>query len=189
MRRTVLLAVLLLTGCGTAAETEQIPPARAAEPQHAELDWRESHPSTGERLHFAVDELTVRRGRLVGGDRRHERDAHLVRARGQPGRLSFGLMLFATGELEELEKANREGRMPAPSRLADTMKPEPPDVLAPGATWRATLSGRGSLADGSWVRVAFGPLRAVGEPPPGMRARASTGSPTAPTSSSAAGLW
>ena len=60
MRRTVLLAVLLLTGCGAAAETEPIPPARAAEPQHAELGWRESYPSTGERLHFAVDELDVR---------------------------------------------------------------------------------------------------------------------------------
>ena len=76
-------------------------------------------------------------------------------------------MLFATGELEELEKANREGRMPA-VRLADEMKPAPPDLLAPGATWRATLSGRGSLADGSWVRVAFGPFRAVGDPPPGI---------------------
>ena len=31
--RTVLLAVLLLTGCG-AAETTPVPPARAAEPQH-----------------------------------------------------------------------------------------------------------------------------------------------------------
>ena len=60
MRRTVLLAVLLLTGCGDRRPNRQIPPARAAEPQHAELDWRESHPSTGERIHFAVDELTVR---------------------------------------------------------------------------------------------------------------------------------
>ena len=167
MRRTVLLAVLLLTGCGTAAETEQIPPARAAEPQHAELDWRESHPATGEeQIHFVVDELTVRReGWSVGiavTNATHTSFELGVNA------LAFGLMLFATGDLEELEKANRERRMPAP-RLADTMRPEPPDVLEPGVTWRATLSGRGSLANGSWVRVAFGPLRAVGEPPPDMR--------------------
>jgi hypothetical protein len=49
------------------------------------------------------------------------------------------------------------------------MKPPPPDVLAPGAIWRTTLVAPGSLADGSYVRVAFGPLRAVGDPPKGMR--------------------
>ena len=77
-------------------------------------------------------------------------------------------MLFATGGLAELEAANRTGRLP-PVRLAATMKPPPPDVLAPGATWRTTLSGPGSLADGSYVRVSFGPLRAIGKPPQGMQ--------------------
>jgi hypothetical protein len=167
MRQTVLLAVLLLTGCGTAVEPEQIPPARAAEPQHAELDWLESHPSTGERLHFAVNELTVRSegwsvGIAVTNATRNSFELGVNRAE-----LSFGLMLFATGDLEELEKANREGRMPA-VRLAATMEPAPPDMLAPGATWRATLSSHGSLADGSYVRVAFGPFRTVGDPPQGI---------------------
>ena len=167
MRRTVLLAVLLLTGCG-AAETEPVPPARAAEPQQVELDWVEIYPPTGERIRFAVDELDVRAegwsvGIAVTNATRNSFELGVNRAQ-----LSFGLMLFATGELDELEDANRAGRLP-PVRLATTMEPPPPDVLAPGTTWHATLSGPGSLADGSYVRVAFGPLRAVGEPPQGMQ--------------------
>ena len=42
-------------------------------------------------------------------------------------------------------------------------------MLAPNQTWRATISAPGSLADGTYVRVSFGPLRAKGEPPEGMR--------------------
>ena len=166
MRRTALLAVLLLAGCG-AAETAPVAPARPAEPQHLRLGWRESYPSSGQRLRFAVDELTVRAdgwsARIaVTNSTRIPFALGLNRAE-----LSFGLMLFSTGDLAELEQANREGRLPAP-RLAAAMEPEPPDVLAPGATWRATLSAPGSLADGSWVRVSFGPFRAVGDPPEGM---------------------
>ena len=167
MRRTVLLAVLLLTGCA-ASETEPVLPARAAEPQHVELGWRESYPSRGERIRFAVDGLDVR----AGGWSVEIRVTNATRSSFELGvnrtQLSFGLMLFATGELDELEEANRDGRLP-PVRLAATMKPPPPDVLAPGATWHATLSAPGSLADGSYVRVAFGPLRAVGKPPQDMQ--------------------
>ena len=119
MRRTVLLAVLLLTGCGAAPKTEPIPPARAAEPQHVELGWRESYPSTGERLRFAVDALDVRPEGWSVEIARHERDAARTFELGvNQAQLSFGLMLFATGDLAELEEANREGRLP-PVRLAD----------------------------------------------------------------------
>lgn len=162
MRRTVLLAVALLSGCGAAAETEQVPPARAAEPQRVELGWRESYPSKGERIRFAVDSLAV----SAEGWSVEIRVTNATRSSFTLGadraRLSFGLMLFATGELEELEEANRNGRLPA-VRLAATMVPQPPDVLAPGATWRATLSAPGSLAEGSFLRVVFGPLTVVGK--------------------------
>ena len=164
----MLLAVLLLAGCGTAVEAEPVRPARAAEPQHVELGWRESYPSTGERIRFVVDGLTVRADSwsvevAVSNDTRIPFELGANRAQ-----LSFGLMLFATGELAELEEANRLGRLP-PARLAATMEPSPPDVLAPGETWRATLTGPGSLADGSYLRVAFGPLHAVGDPPKGIQ--------------------
>jgi len=162
----MLLAVLLLSGCG-AAETEPVPPARAAEPQQVELDWLESYPSTGERFRFAVDVLDVRASDWSVEIRVTNATHSSFELGVNRAQLSFGLMLFATGELDELEQANRDGRLP-PVRLAAAMKPPPPDVLAPGATWHTTLSGPGSLADGSYVRVAFGPLRAVGEPPPGI---------------------
>ena len=167
MRRTVLLAVVLLTGCGPAAETEPVAPVRAAEPQHLRLGWRESYPSKGERLRFVVESLTVRADRWSAeiGITNSTRSSFELGA--DRAGLSFGLMLFATGELEELERRNREGRLPT-VRLAATIEPPPPDRLAPGATWRATLSAPGSLADGSWVRVTFGPLRAVGDPPEGL---------------------
>lgn len=169
MRRTVLLAVLFLTGCGAAAETEQVRPARPAEPQHLRLGWRESYPSTGEGLRFAVDDLTVRAdGWSVGIAVTNATRSTFELGVNRP-QLSFGLMLFQTGELEELEQANREGRLPS-VRLATSVEPAPPDLLAPGVTWRATLSGPGALADGSWVRVSFGPFRVVGEPPKGMHA-------------------
>jgi hypothetical protein len=168
MRRTALLAVLLLTGCAEAAETKPVQPAHAAEPQHVRLGWLESYPSTGERLRFAVDELDVRANGwsveiAVTNATRRSFELGVNRAQ-----LAFGLMLFATGDLAEVEQANREGRLP-PVRLAAIMKPPPPDDLAPGASWRATLSAPGSLADGSYVRVAFGPLRVVGDPPQGMQ--------------------
>ena len=62
MRRTRFLLgsvlVLALAGCGAAAE-EPLSPARAAEPQAAELDWRERYPATGRGLNFGVDRLEV----------------------------------------------------------------------------------------------------------------------------------
>ena len=78
-------------------------------------------------------------------------------------------MLFANDDLDEFKTAADNGRLPAP-RLATRFDPLPPDVLAPKQTWRATISAPGSLADGAYVRVSFGPLRAKGDPPEGMRA-------------------
>lgn len=166
MRRTVLLAVLVLAGCG-GAEPQPVAPARAAEPQRATLGWRESYPASGERLLFAVDELDVREDGWSVTVAVTNRTNAAFGLGDSAAELDFGLMLFATGDLSELEDTARSGGLP-PVRRATSAEPAPPDALAPGATWRTTLSARGSLADGSYLRVVFGPLTAAGEPPKGM---------------------
>jgi hypothetical protein len=162
----LLVAVLLLAGCGEAAPAP-VESVRAAEPQRAELDWRESYPSSGQRLVFVVHTLEITKAGWSA-------DIAVTNSTGIPFELgaipepfAFGLMLFATDDLGELEAASKNGRLPVP-RLAARFDPAPPDLLAPTQTWRSTISAPGSLVDGAYVRVSFGPLRAKGEPPKGM---------------------
>ena len=77
---------------------------------------------------------------------------------------SFGIMLFATGELDEVERRSRDGDLPG-LRTAQEFDPTLPARLGPGSSWRGTSRRRGSLAAGRYVRVVFGPLIAVGDPP------------------------
>ena len=165
MRRApTLLAALLLAGCGP-GDTAPVEAARPAEAQRVELDWRERYPPTGAGLRFSVDELVVR-------DEGWSAEVGVTNTTGisfelDPSRHQFGLMLFASGDLGELEAASRNGSLPAP-RLAESMRPGPPKVLGPGESWRGTISAPGALADGSFVRVVFGPFTALGDPPEGM---------------------
>jgi predicted small lipoprotein YifL len=164
----LLVAALLLAGCGDGGKLEPVDDSRAAEPQRADLDWRESYPSSGQRLIFAVDSLEI----TAKG---WSADIAVTNSTAIPFDLgavaapsAFGLMLFANNNLDELEKAAKNGRLPPP-RTATRFDPAPPDVLAPKQTWRATISAPGSLADSAYVRVSFGPLVAKGDPPEGMR--------------------
>ena len=167
MRRTaILLAALFVAGCG-GAEPEPLGTSRPAEPQQVALAWRESYPPTGERLVFAVSKLTVTKEGWSA-------DVAITNKTGIPfdtgsdiAASFYGLMLFATDDLDELDAAARANRLPA-VRQARTIEPALPKQLRPNETWRARLSAPGSLADGSWVRVSFGPLRAQGDPPPDM---------------------
>jgi hypothetical protein len=168
MRRTALLALaLVLAGCGGAA-TEQQPRRDAVEagPQSVQLGWREPYPPrASERLVFEVDSLEV----TAGG---WEAVVAVTNSTSVPFRTSprgYGLMLFATGDLAELEDANRAGQLPPP-RPAAAIEPLPPAVLSPQATWRGRLSASGSLPAGSYVRVVFGSFAAEGEPPEDMEA-------------------
>ena len=147
-----------------AAET-----SRAASPQAAELGWRETYGPPGEQLVFSVDSLAV----VENGWRVRlgvENGTSIPYELGDPRATldrSFGLMLFSTGDLEELQARNTEGTLPA-VRPADEYDPALPLVLEPGDSWAGTISAGGSLVASSWVRVVFGALVAVGTPPEGL---------------------
>ena len=167
MRWTVLTAVVLLTGCGTVArEPAQL--REPAEPQQAVLNWRESYGDGAKRLRFEVETLEVREdgwSTLVAVENATDIPFELGK---RPLTFRFGLMLFADGLQATLDEANRAGALP-PLREAVTIEPPPPDVLEPGARWEATLAAPGRLANGSYARVVFGTLVAVGEPPGEMQ--------------------
>lgn len=145
----------------TAAETSE-----AASPQTATLGWRETHGSPAEQLVFSVDSLEVTRS----GWRARlslENDTSVSYEVGDPRSTadrSFGLMLFSSGDLAELERENAGGTLP-PVRPAARYEPMLPAILEPGASWTGTISAPGALVAGSWVRVVFGALVSVGEPP------------------------
>jgi hypothetical protein len=165
MRRAPLLAAaLLVAGCGTAAESGTVSLAGPAEPQRFELGWREAYPAARERLVFQVASLAVTANGWSADIAVTNSTKIPFELRDRGSLLDYGLMLFATGDLDELEERARNGVLPA-LRRARRIEPAPPLVLPPGATWRARLSAPGALADGSWARVSFGPLRARGEPP------------------------
>ena len=85
-------------------------------------------------------------------------------------RRQFGLMLFATGDLDELERLNGDQALP-PVRKAERFSPAFPTFLAAGETWSGRMSAAGSLPAGSFARVVFGPFTAVADPPKGMEER------------------
>jgi hypothetical protein len=167
MRRTLfLLAVALVAGCGT-AEAERFVPREAAEPRSTDLSWREVYPAGPERLVFLVRTLVIRPGGWsveIGVRNETGIPFELERRPGEPG---YGLMLFETADLGELENASRNGTLPA-VRAATTFTVPPPARLRPRETWATTMSAPGPLPDGTHLRVTFGPFRALGEPPEEM---------------------
>lgn len=167
LRLCLLCSILLVSGCGVERETEPVPAARAAEPQTAELGWRETYPPAGPQLRFHVDRLEVRADGWSAHVAVENATPVTFELGARPLELQFGLMLFASDSLEELEEASRKGSLPS-LRRATSIDPPPPDALRPGQTWRTTLSAPGSLADGSFVRFSFGTLVARGKPPPEM---------------------
>jgi hypothetical protein len=141
----------------------------AAGRQRASLGWRETYGANGQELVFSVHSLEVGPGgwsaRLTV-----QNNTSVSYAVGDPRATldrSFGLRLFSSGELSDLQERNESGTLPA-VRLASSYRPSLPAVLEPGASWTGTISAPGSLAAGTWVRVVFGAFVSVEDPPDGL---------------------
>jgi hypothetical protein len=143
----------------------EIATSTAAGPQAVALDWREPYGTPGERLVFTVSRLEVTEtgwSATIGIENDSSVGWELAPGATPDG--SFGLQLFETGEVEELEDRNQSESLPA-IRAATDYVPELPGVLEPGSSWEGEISARGALVAGSWARVVFGTLIAVGKPP------------------------
>ena len=162
----LLAAVLVLAaGCSDALPPDL--PTEAAPPQAAELGWREQLPESGQAVVFRVYRFAVT-------ERGWEADVEVENTTDIAWQLpvdavptSFGVMLFRTDDLEEVEQRSKDGDLPG-LREADTYTPALPAKLAAGAKWRGTIAARGSLAASLYLRVVFGPFVADGDPPDGM---------------------
>jgi hypothetical protein len=145
-----------------------VSPSVAASPQSAALDWRESYGNPGEQIVFTVTSIRVTRNgwdARVGIENRSSVGWELEPGATPEG--SFGLQLFETGDAKELEQRNESGTLPA-VRAATRFDPELLPILEPNASWSGRMSAPGALVAGSWARVVFGTLIAVGKPPEGL---------------------
>ena len=174
MRRPLLAGLLAAAvaaaaaGCGSTDVA--VPAAVKAPPQTAQLSWNEPYPADKPALVFGVSAFTVTRTgwRAEISVRNRSTVAWEIGGPdGAPAR-AFGVLLFPTGALEDLERRNREGNLPA-IRAAQSFRPALPAVLKPGATWAGTVAAPGALAGGLWVRLSFGAFRSVGTPPEGAQ--------------------
>ena len=165
----VLLAVgvALSTGCGTSSH--EPPPARPAAPQSAELGWNERTPETGPALVFRVNRLTVTENGWNAAVEIENRTGITWELGTDPLAVtqSFGVMLFETGELDEVERRSSAGALPGLRSVRKFDRPVPPR-LPPGRRWRTTISADGTLAAARYLRIVFGPLTADGDPPDGL---------------------
>jgi hypothetical protein len=161
------------SAAGRLRSSEAAPDASvAAGPQRADLDWRETFGSADERLVFTVDWLEVtRRGwRARIGIENDSSVAYEVNDPRVTLDRAFGLMLFSTGDPDELERLNERGELPEP-RPATGFAPALPPLLEPRASWEGTMSASGALVAGSWARVVFGTFVAAGKPPDALPER------------------
>ena len=166
---TVTVAVAVsVAGCGPGGTEVTVPATVRAPPQTAQLGWEEPYPAEKPALVFGVSSFTVTRDGWAA-DLSIENRSEVAWKVGDPrftDARAFGVLLFPNDDLDELERRNRSGELPA-IRPATSFNPALPFVLRPGETWKGTIAAPGALAGGLWVRVSFGPLSCVGKPPEG----------------------
>jgi hypothetical protein len=134
----------------------------AAGPQRATLGWREVAGEAGEQLVFSVESLEI----LAQGwkaklsvENQSTTSYKVASTLEQP----FGLMVFSSGDYDELTEQNESGTLPT-VRPATSYVPRLPAVLEPGDSWVGTISAPGALVANGWVRVVFGALISVVQP-------------------------
>jgi hypothetical protein len=154
---------LAASGCGAEPEARRLEPSQPAQPGEWRVGWNETYGEGNAALRFRVEAFRVTRQGWA---------ADVVVANETPTAwrvdpLGFGVLLFADDDLAQLERDSRDGALPPPRR-ARTFAPSPPEELAAGGRWRATISAPGKLPAGAWVRVLFGTFTAVGKPPRGL---------------------
>jgi hypothetical protein len=163
----VLAAASLLAGCGS-GETPPLPPGPAP-PQQAELHWVERYPAQGPALVFSADHFAVTGSgwrAQIGVENRTSVSWRLL----EMPTTGFGLMLFPTDQVSEVESRSSGGDLPG-LRAAQTFDPPLPPSLPPGGSWHGTIAAPGPLAVGLYARIVFGRLVAIGDTPDGMPAQ------------------
>jgi hypothetical protein len=161
--KALLLAAipLVVAACGSSATTPRDTPV-AAPPQSATLDW--SEPVEGTRLTFGASRFEVtERGWEARISVDNGTTANLVVG----DRPLFGVMLFTSASLDELEQRNAAGELPS-VRNAVTFTPPLPRMVKSGARWSGVISAPGALAAGRFVRIVFGPFTPTGATPAGL---------------------
>jgi hypothetical protein len=170
--RPLLLLVLvafLATACAEESP-EPTPPAKAAPPQFKELGWIERFEQGGATFVFRVRSLEV----LPDGWRAEisvtngTNVRYSVAAPDASAQRVFGVMLFRSGDLSEVEERSASGELLPGIRRAQTFRPALPLVLEPDETWSGTIGAPGALAVGRWLRVVFGTFVPIGESPEGF---------------------
>jgi hypothetical protein len=147
------LVALLVAGCGPPGP-ELAPPAKTGT---LDLGWVE-------RDH--KDNFTFRVERLVIGDNGWSAKVSVRNGSQTPFRLqegSVGLVLLDTRTMAELNRLTGDLAHTPPVLKPDRLRPPPPSVLGPGASWTGTIIGTEVLRRGSFVRVLFGPYSSAGE--------------------------
>jgi hypothetical protein len=170
VRRSLVLSLVAVAVAGCGSTNPAVPTTVKAPPQTARLAWEEPYPTDGAALVFGVSSFTVTSNGWTA-DVSVENRSRVGWEVGDPRRAAeraFGVLLFPNDDLDELDRRNRNGDLPA-IRPATSYRPALPPVLQPGKIWKGTIAARGALAGGLWVRLSFGTFASVGKPPEGAQ--------------------
>ena len=162
-----LAAVTFLTGCSSSTP-RPLPPGPAP-PQKADLDWVERYPAEGAALVFSATRFEVTKSGWraeIGLENETSTSWRLV----ESPTTGFGVMLFPTDEVSEVESRSSGGELPG-LREAQSFEPPLPPSLGPGESWHGAIAARGPLAAGLYARIVFGLLSASDDVPEGLPAQ------------------